>query len=102
MLWKETRTGTTSGKEGFKHHICFPTNGSTTSDNPVLVEASATITGTLARMEVWVDSVKKYTETDSTSLAASLNVSPGQHTFTVFAVNTDGTLWQQATSATVP
>jgi len=83
-------------------HICFPANGSTTSVNPVLVQASATITGTIERMEVWVDSVKKYTETDSTSLAASLNVSPGKHTFTVFAVNTNGTVWQQATSATVP
>jgi hypothetical protein len=53
-------------------------------------------------MEVWVDSVKKYTETDSTTLAASLNVKPGTHTFTVFAVNTSGTVWRSATSATVP
>ena len=83
-------------------NICFPANGSTTSSNPVLVEASATITGTLARMEVWVDSVKRYTETTSTSLSASLNLTAGQHTFTMYAVNTDGTLWEQSTSATVP
>lgn len=83
-------------------HICFPASGSTTSYNPILVEAAARVTGTLARMEVWVDSVKKYTETSSTSLAVSLNVSPGTHTFTVYAVNTNGTVWRQATTATVP
>ena len=83
-------------------HICAPANGSTTSVNPILVQASATVTGTIERMEVWVDSVKKYTETASPSLAASLTVSPGKHTFTVFAVNTNGTVWRAATTATVP
>jgi hypothetical protein len=83
-------------------HLCAPTSGSTTSVNPVLVEASAKVTGTLARMEVWVDSVKKYTETNSTSLATSVNVSPGTHTFTVYAVNTSGELWKASSSATTP
>jgi hypothetical protein len=35
-----------------------------------------TITGTLARMEVWVDGVKKYTETSSTTLNATLSLPP--------------------------
>jgi len=53
-------------------------------------------------MEVWVDSVKKFTETNSTSLAASINMSAGKHQVTVYAVNTSGTVWKQAVSATVP
>lgn len=83
-------------------HICAPAVGSTTSANPVLVEATSKITGTLARMEVWVDGVKKYTETNSTSLAISLNIPSGSHTFTVFAVNTSGTVWHSNSTATVP
>jgi len=83
-------------------HICSPANGSTTSANPVLVQATATITGTLARMEVWVDSTKNYTETASTQLDAFLYMKPGSHTVTVFAVNTSGTVWRQAVSVTVP
>jgi hypothetical protein len=83
-------------------HICAPANGSTTSANPVLVEATSKISGTLARMEIWVDSTKKYTETNSTSLAASINVSPGSHQFTVYALNTSGTAWKSTVTATVP
>jgi hypothetical protein len=83
-------------------HICAPANGSTTSANPILVEATSKVTGTLARMEVWVDSAKMYTETNSTSLRVSLNVAPGSHTFTVYAANTAGTLWRSSTTATVP
>jgi hypothetical protein len=83
-------------------HICVPGDGSTINSNSVLVQASSTITGTLARMEIWVDSVKQYTETSSTSLSAAVTVSPGTHQFTVFAVNTDGTVWSQDVSATIP
>jgi hypothetical protein len=83
-------------------HICAPTSGSTTSYNPVLVEATSKVSGTLARMEVWVDGAKKYTETNSTSLAVSLNLPPGSHHFTVYAVNTAGTTWNSSVTATVP
>jgi hypothetical protein len=83
-------------------HICAPVTGSATSVAPVLVQATATISGTLARMEIWVDGVKEYTETDSTSLAASLNLRPGTHQFTVYAVNTNGTLWDATVAAMVP
>ncbi len=83
-------------------HICAPANGSTTSASPVLVTASSMVTGTLARMEVWVDSTKKYTETNSTSLSASIGMNAGKHTITVFAVNTSGTVLSSATTVTVP
>jgi hypothetical protein len=81
-------------------HVCAPANGSTVS-SPVAVQAAATITGTLARMEVWVDGVKKYTETSSKALSTSITLAAGSHRFTVFAVNTAGTKWEGVVTATV-
>jgi hypothetical protein len=81
-------------------HVCAPANGATVS-SPVAVKATATITGTLARMEVWVDGVKKYTETSSKTLSTSISLAAGAHRFTVFAVNTAGTKWQSVVNATV-
>ena len=81
-------------------HVCGPTSGATVS-SPVSVQAAATITGTLARMEVWVDGVKKYTETSSTKLNTTLNMGTGSHLFTIFAVNTAGAKWEQVIYATV-
>jgi hypothetical protein len=81
-------------------HVCSPANGSTVS-SPVAVKAAATITGKLARMEVWVDGVKKYTETSSQTLSTSIGLAAGSHRFVVFAVNTSGTKWEGVASATV-
>jgi hypothetical protein len=81
-------------------HICAPADGSAINSNSVLVQATSSVTGTLARMEIWVDSTKQYTETTSTSLSAAVTASPGTHQFTVFAVNTDDTVWSQAVTAT--
>jgi hypothetical protein len=81
--------------------ICAAANGSSISSHSVVVEASANITGTLGRMEIWVDSTKQYTETTSTSLSATIMASPGTHQFTVYAVNTDGTVWSQTVIATI-
>lgn len=83
-------------------HICAPANGFTTAASAVLVQATSTVTGTLARMEVWLDSTKKYTETNSNSLSASVGMTAGKHTITVFAVNTSGTVWRSSTSVNVP
>jgi hypothetical protein len=52
-------------------------------------------------MEVWVDGVKKYTETSSTALNATLSIGAGSHRFSIFAVNTAGTKWEQLVNATV-
>jgi hypothetical protein len=82
-------------------HICKPVNGSTVA-SPVPVQASATVTGTIARMEVWVDGVKKFTATGSRTLSTSLSLASGSHRFVVYAVNTAGTKWQSTVSATVP
>jgi hypothetical protein len=56
----------------------------------VTIQATSNIPGTLARMEVWIDSVKKYTETTSPTLTYSISLAPGSHRFAVFAVNTAG------------
>ena len=69
--------------------------------NSVLVQATSKITGTLARMEIWVDSVKQYTETTAASLSAGVMASPETHTITVYAVNADGTAWSQAVTARI-
>jgi len=83
-------------------HICAPANGSTTAAGKVRVEASSTVTGTIQRMEVWVDSTKAYTELDSNALSAYVTDTPGTPVFTVFAVNTGGTVWSSAVTATLP
>jgi hypothetical protein len=81
-------------------NVCKPANGSTVG-SPTEVAAAATITGTLARMEVWVDGVKKFTETTSTSFDTNLSLPNGYHKIDVYAVNTAGTLWKTTVYATV-
>ncbi len=81
-------------------NVCAPVTGSTVA-SPVQVVASSTITGTLARMEVWVDGVKKYSETTSKSLNTSLALAAGSHRFDVYAVNKAGTKLVKTVTATV-
>jgi hypothetical protein len=92
--------GTCSAPSSPGVHVCKPANGSTVS-SPVQVQATATITGTFAHMELWVDGVKKYTETGSKTLNTSISLAAGSHRFGVFAVNTAGTKWQGVSTATV-
>jgi hypothetical protein len=72
-----------------------------TSD-AALVQASARVSGTLARMELWADGTKEYTETTSNNLSASVDLTPGRHKLTVVAANTSGMLWDQTVTVTVP
>ena len=81
-------------------NICKPWNGSFPG-SPTTVQATARITGTLARMEIWVDGVKKFTQTTSTTVNAAVGLKAGSHHFEVFAVNTTGTVWRNAVTATV-
>jgi hypothetical protein len=80
--------------------VCSPLNNSTVS-SPTQVQAAATITGTLARMEVWVDGVKKYSETSTKLLNTSISLPTGKHRFDIYAVNTTGTKWVSTVYATV-
>jgi hypothetical protein len=81
-------------------NICQPASGATVS-SPVAIQAASSVTGTFQRMEVWIDGVKKYTETSSTALNTTLTLAAGTHRFAVLAFNTAGTKWQQAYNATV-
>jgi hypothetical protein len=79
-------------------HVCSPADGSTVH-SPVHLEATGTVAGTLARMEVWVDGVKKYTSANH--LDTSIPLSAGSHRFVFFAVNTNGQTWETIVNATV-
>jgi hypothetical protein len=82
-------------------NICKPVNGSTVA-SPVAVQASATVTGTISNMQLWVDGVKKFSNTGTKTLSTSVSLAAGSHRFTVIAVNTAGTKWQTVVNATVP
>ena len=81
-------------------NVCSPLNNATVGPN-VLAWASGTVTGTAARMEVWVDGAKKATAPGRT-LKTTLSLGSGTHKFTYFIVNTAGQKWQQTVFATVP
>jgi hypothetical protein len=81
-------------------NVCSPLNNATVNGT-VLAWASATVTGTIARMEVWVDGVKKYSTYNSNKLKTNLSLSSGTHKFVFYAVNTAGQTWKQMVTATV-
>jgi hypothetical protein len=81
--------------------VCKPANGSTVA-SPVAVQSAATVTGTIARMEIWVDGVKKFSTFNSRSLSTSLSLASGSHRFSFYAVNTAGTKWETTVNAKVP
>jgi FG-GAP-like repeat/Bacterial Ig domain len=80
-------------------HICLPVSGSAVS-SPVQVEATATVNGTIANTQLWVDGVKKFTA-PSNSINTSLSLAAGSHRFAVLAVNTAGQKWESAVNTTV-
>lgn len=80
--------------------VCSPASGATVS-SPVAIQAASNVTGTFNRMEVWIDGVKKYSETSSKALNTTLTLSAGTHRFAVLAFNTAGTKWETAVNATV-
>jgi hypothetical protein len=93
-------SGTCSAPTSPGVSICQPASGATVS-SPVAIKATSNVTGTFSRMEVWIDGVKKYSETSSKALSTTLTMSAGTHRFAVLAFNTAGTKWQLAVNATV-
>ena len=85
---------------GYGVNVCSPVNGSSVG-SPVQVTATAKIAGTLARMEVWVDGVKKFTETTSLTSNTPIALGAGSHRFAIYAVNTGGTKYGTTVNATV-
>ena len=105
-LWENGANITVSGSTGCTApgspgvNVCAPVNGGTIG-SPVTVTAASTLAGTLARMEIWVDGKKKFTETTSTSFSTTLSVPTGSHRFTIYSVNTAGTKYETSVTATV-
>jgi glucose/arabinose dehydrogenase len=86
-------------------NVCSPTSttapGSTMS-SPVRALAAAKVSGTFARMELWVDGVKKLTVTSTPKIDTSVALPSGSHRFSFYAINTAGTKLNKVTYATVP
>ena len=80
-------------------HICSPANGST-SVNPVRAWAAGRVNGTFARMELWIDGVKKYTTTSNT-INVSYTLVKGPHKFIFYAYNSAGSRWSGTANTTV-
>jgi hypothetical protein len=81
-------------------HVCSPVNGSSVA-SPVKATATAKISGTLSRMEIWVDGVKKYSENSGLTESTSIALAKGKHTFKFNAINTAGTKWVTTVYSTV-
>jgi len=81
-------------------NACSPLNNASVS-SPVLAWASGTASGTVARMEVWVDGVKKFTAKGTNTLKTNITLSSGKHKFVYYIVDTDGAKWQQTVYAAV-
>jgi hypothetical protein len=92
-------TGTCTAPTSSGVKICAPASGSTIG-SPLQIQAAATVTGTIANMQLWVDGVKQYS-TASSSLNASISLSAGTHRFVVVATNTAGQKWENTVNATV-
>lgn len=90
-----------SAPSSYGVHVCSPVSGSTVN-SPVQVTATGKITGTFARINVWVDGVKKYTESTSLTANTSIALGAGKHRFDIYAENTAGNKWETTVYATVP
>jgi hypothetical protein len=82
-------------------NVCSPISNST-DDSPVVAWASGTVTGTIARMEVWVDGVKDDSTYGVNTLKKTLSLAAGTHRFDYYVVNTAGTKWEKTVYAYVP
>jgi len=63
--------------------------------------ASARVSGTIARMELWADGAKAYTAKSTNYLAARISLTKGLHKLTVVAANTAGVTWKQSVGVIV-
>jgi hypothetical protein len=82
-------------------NVCSPISNSTIGST-AQAWASGTVSGTIARMEVWVDGVKKFSTYNSHTLKTNITLASGNHTFTYFVINTAGQKWSQTVHASVP
>ncbi len=100
LILNNTNVPTCSAPGSAGVNVCLPVSGSNVN-SPVQVGAASTVTGTIARMELWMDGVKTYTAYSSEVLNTSVTLTAGSHRFAVVAVNTAGQTWETAIYATV-
>ncbi|KAA6461956.1 VCBS repeat-containing protein [Acidobacteria bacterium AB60] len=81
-------------------NVCSPINSSTVS-SPVTAYAHGAISGSIVRMEVWVDGVKRWTTFASDTLQTQVALSPGTHDFTYYLVNAAGEVLRADARVTV-
>lgn len=80
--------------------ICSPTNGATVS-SPVQVSAAANDTNQVKFMQIYLDGVKAFEETTSSSFSTSLSMSSGSHRLTVQAGDSTGAIFKTTINITV-
>jgi hypothetical protein len=81
-------------------NVCSPAKGDTVS-SPVEATAAADVTGTIDRMEVWVNGVKKFSTFGTNALSTSITLPAGSYSFAYYAVNTEGQKWLTTSKVTV-
>jgi hypothetical protein len=80
--------------------LCSPSD-STTSPLNVQFTANTDIIGPIERMEVWVDGVKKYTNSTGVSTVSTyVRVTPGSHMVAVYAIGTETGSWENGITTT--
>jgi hypothetical protein len=80
-------------------NVCSPVSGSTVH-SPVLANAAGKISGTLTRMELWIDGAKRFTSTTN-KLQTTVPLSNGTHKFNFYVLNTAGNKINKVLTATV-
>jgi hypothetical protein len=80
--------------------ICTPANGATES-SPVQVSAVAADTNQVKYMQIYLDGVKAFEETTSSSFSTSLSMSSGSHRLTVQAGDSTGFIFKTTINITV-
>ena len=82
-------------------NACSPLQNATLGTS-ALAWASGTVSGTILRMEVWVDGEKKYSTFGVNTLKTTLALDSGAHQIGYYIVNTAGAKWEKTVYATVP
>ena len=81
-------------------NVCSPIYDSTVGSS-VLAYATGNTGGSITRMEVWVDGVKKYSTFGSNTLKTYVDVGPGAHQFAYYLVSGND-IWGDYISVYVP
>lgn len=79
--------------------ICSPASGS--AGEHLQVVANATVTGTLAHFELWVDGAIQGDSGSNTPYVQDLTLAAGTHRIAALALNTAGEKWESVVNVTV-